>query len=62
MNTKAQTYGDARLDVISRSVYFKALTQIEKILDTGEGSSERLQALAEVAQASSNLVKDPQDD
>jgi len=48
----AQTYNDQRLDVLSREVFYKAMEQAKELLDKKEGiSSERLTALAAVADA-----------
>ncbi len=52
MTNAPQTYNDARLDEVSREVFFKALTAGEKMLDKEEPfNSEKLHALAALADA-----------
>jgi hypothetical protein len=46
-----QTYNDARLDLLSREVFFKAMEQIKQRLDSDDFFPEKTTALAAVADA-----------
>lgn len=48
---RSQTYNDARLDLLSREVFFLAMEQCKEHLGKESFSPERLRALASVADA-----------
>jgi hypothetical protein len=53
-DNKPESYSDARLDEISREVFFKAMTEIKTDIGTKAAmDSDRLRALAAVADAAS---------
>lgn len=56
MSGGPRTHNDILMDETARRVFYKAMIAAERIIDDGALSTEKLQALAAMAEAAANCI------